>query len=988
MAKFKTRARAVDMLGRQQIADVSTAISELFKNAHDAYADNVEVDYFRSDNLLVIRDDGIGMTKDEFENRWLVLGTESKLDSASHNKTFKPPNKPARAIMGEKGIGRLAIALLGSQVLVLTRANRGNKLSDLSMCFIHWGLFSIPSLNLDDLDFPVSTILGGTLPSSKEVGDLVKQNLHLVESLQNKYPQCDFSTILDEMHDVQIDPEDLADFLEGLSLRRNGAGTHFLITPANEEIRAEIERERQTKTKEFSKCLLGFCNSVFSTNTSPPMETAFRYWPTDTVHEDLIGPGEFFTKHDLECSDQYICGEINEYGQFKGTVRVYEKEYENHVISWNRGAGKETLCGPFSIEFGYLQGNKSESNADPDDYSRINRKLDQIGGIYVYRDGIRILPYGNTDFDWLNIETRRNRGMTHYFFSYRRVYGAVCLTREENGQLQEKAGREGFQKDKVYRQLKDILEHLFVQLAADFFRKDADFGDYFRERKNELDRLDSARRKRDKQVGTKRKNLTTALDSFFMSTSQKLPDAEIDSLRLQVHARMKSASKMNNQDEAAEELLEAENEANRRLAEIRRSYQIAKPRGVGLTKQLDRDWIAYQREQERLELEVFSPLSKEVAESLGIMAEEARIYIDQRRRLKKLIDQVAKNRELEVKSEAGMLEKAAADTRRIAIDTARNAIQEFRNIVKKVEIDFAEQDFADISQQHAEEIRQMYELRIDEVGQRNTESLGRVREMLTSISENMEQTADTGHLDMIEAMDTELQNLREQADTDAELVQLGLAVAVINHEFVAAIKGIRQKLRELGSWARANDDLVPLYQEIRTNFDHLDAHLNLFTPLQRRLQRKQIIIKGSEINHYLRTLFSVRFKRHDIELVVTQKFLDSEVSGFPSTIYPVFVNIIDNAVFWLKDIQEQRIITLDFSVNGYLISNNGPAVHNRDIEAIFEQGFSRKPGGRGLGLFISKKALRKEGMDLNVAQSSSKESGITFEILCPGGANE
>lgn len=102
MAKFKTRARAVDMLGRQQIADVSTAISELFKNAHDAYADHVEVDYFRSDNLLVIRDDGIGMTKDEFENRWLVLGTESKLDSESHNKSFKPPNKPKRAIMGEK----------------------------------------------------------------------------------------------------------------------------------------------------------------------------------------------------------------------------------------------------------------------------------------------------------------------------------------------------------------------------------------------------------------------------------------------------------------------------------------------------------------------------------------------------------------------------------------------------------------------------------------------------------------------------------------------------------------------------------------------------------------------------------------------------------------------------------------------------------------------------------------------------------------------
>ena len=223
---------------------------------------------------------------------------------------------------------------------------------------------------------------------------------------------------------------------------------------------------------------------------------------------------------------------------------------------------------------------------------------------------------------------------------------------------------------------------------------------------------------------------------------------------------------------------------------------------------------------------------------------------------------------------------------------------------------------------------------------------------------------------------------------DAELVQLGLAVAVINHEFEAAIKGIRRKLRELGSWARANDDLVPLYQDIRTNFDHLDAHLNLFTPLQRRLQRTRILIKGSDINHYVRTLFSVRLKRHDIEMDVTQDFLDSQIPGFPSTTYPVFVNIIDNAIFWLKDVQGNKNITLDFSNNAYRITNNGPAIHKRDAEAIFEQGFSRKPGGRGLGLFISRKALRKEGMDLNILRSGSEDKGVIFELSCPEEADE
>lgn len=74
MAKFRASARTVDMLGQQQIAGVPTAISELFKNAHDAYAMSVEVDYFRSDGLFVLRDDGIGMTVDDFETRWLVLG--------------------------------------------------------------------------------------------------------------------------------------------------------------------------------------------------------------------------------------------------------------------------------------------------------------------------------------------------------------------------------------------------------------------------------------------------------------------------------------------------------------------------------------------------------------------------------------------------------------------------------------------------------------------------------------------------------------------------------------------------------------------------------------------------------------------------------------------------------------------------------------------------------------------------------------------------
>ncbi|ECW6450473.1 ATP-binding protein, partial [Salmonella enterica subsp. enterica serovar Senftenberg] len=116
MANFKTRARTLDLLGRQQIAGIPTAINELLKNAHDAYADNVDIDYFRKDNIFVIRDDGIGMSRADFENRWLTLGTESKVQNIN---TSLPPidiTKKYRNQMGEKGIGRLAIASIGKQV--------------------------------------------------------------------------------------------------------------------------------------------------------------------------------------------------------------------------------------------------------------------------------------------------------------------------------------------------------------------------------------------------------------------------------------------------------------------------------------------------------------------------------------------------------------------------------------------------------------------------------------------------------------------------------------------------------------------------------------------------------------------------------------------------------------------------------------------------------------------------------------------------------
>lgn len=57
-------------------------------------------------------------------------------------------------------------------------------------------------------------------------------------------------------------------------------------------------------------------------------------------------------------------------------------------------------------------------------------------------------------------------------------------------------------------------------------------------------------------------------------------------------------------------------------------------------------------------------------------------------------------------------------------------------------------------------------------------------------------------------------------------------------------------------------------------------------------------------------------------LVATAEFQDHLFEGFPSTHYPVFVNLVDNAIYWVKD----RSRTVDCGVsNGsmYVADNNG-----------------------------------------------------------------
>ena len=973
MATFKTRARTLDMLGRQQIAGIPTAISELFKNAHDAYADRVEIDYYRSDGLFVLRDDGIGMSHEDFTSRWLTLGTESKFDPT--RLPPRDPNKEARPMLGEKGIGRLAIATLGPQLLVLTRAKAASGASDLTAAFLNWGIFTWPGIDLEDIDIPLRSFPGGAFPSAQDVADMVGEFRQCADDLGRQVDSQLLSDLVRELDQFDIDPQDIDSYLGNPSLRNGGSGTQFIIRPASELLADDIDGDSTVSTAPpLKKALLGFGNTM-TPDAQTVIHTAFRDHTTDVVADDLIGEDEFFTPEEFRSTDHRIRGKFDEFGQFQGEISIYGETIADHVIPWSGGRGVATSCGAFSIDFAAFEGDSRHSTIPHEEHAKLAKKTEQLGGLYIYRNGIRILPYGNTDYDWLDIEFRRTKSAYYYYFSHRKMFGAVEIDADRNSNLREKAGREGFQENKAYRQFRSILQNFFLQVAADFFRSEGVHTETFDSRKAEISREDKARKRREKQVSARKRDFQASLDAFFDKLKRNAPQEASLALAEQVEAELRLVVGIADSQRASREVLDLERRARADVRALEASYRVSRPR-VGLSKAALREWNAYTAEFASLQERVFKPARKLVDDLVGAEARKAELSLDRQVRTEVTLGDLGREARKTTGESGRAVREQAKKVAAQARDTAGQSLKTVESELRAVLSEFQRIDLAEMPDERFVETRDRLETKILAVTEEQRALLDSVLEQLLAI----DVTGQSSTADQLMAIEQRNINLEEEAEADAQLAQLGMAIEIINHEFSATVRAVRNGLRRLKAWADANEGLRELHDSIRSSFDHLDGYLTLFTPLQRRLYRKPVEIRGSEIHDFLEELFRARLVRHEVELVATRAFANAKVRGFPSSFYPVFVNLLDNAIFWLsqQNPQRERRIELDARGGMLMVSDTGPGVDARDREAMFEFGFTRKPGGRGVGLHIGRESLRRVGFDLCLIEW---DGGAAFGIV-------
>lgn len=105
--EFSVDAALLKELGQRLVGKPHVALAELVKNAYDADATKVRIT-FEADAIEIV-DNGDGMSRAEFKNFWMRVGTTHKQDSPV-TPLFK------RNVSGSKGVGRLSVQFLGNSL--------------------------------------------------------------------------------------------------------------------------------------------------------------------------------------------------------------------------------------------------------------------------------------------------------------------------------------------------------------------------------------------------------------------------------------------------------------------------------------------------------------------------------------------------------------------------------------------------------------------------------------------------------------------------------------------------------------------------------------------------------------------------------------------------------------------------------------------------------------------------------------------------------
>ncbi|MFP8941736.1 sensor histidine kinase [Streptomyces fenghuangensis] len=376
---------------------------ELVKNSYDADATEVTVELLNlagpASTLVVVEDNGSGMTLDDLVGKWLSPAVDHKERGKSSNERTALGRLP----IGEKGVGRFAVHHLGRRLRLITRAAGHDEI-----CLdIDWDRFDASETFLDGLDLTA----------------------------------------------VERSPE----VFVGKS-----TGTRLEITSSRGSWSEKLVRKVHRTLKRLQNPVREVENFRVRM-VCPDYPELQDIDPTDILNRAHY---EFRALVDAEgsCDYEYRCRHPGV------TPRASSGTESLTALAGDELAGRTPESGPFWVNL-YVW-DRSSNFLQTSGVSR--RELDAHCGVSLFRDDLRVLPYGEPGDDWLFLDQERIQAPAERIGN-NQVIGLVIVEQETNLQLRDKTNREGLIENQAFQDLRTLVRSV-VRLFTSHWRRDRPTG--------------------------------------------------------------------------------------------------------------------------------------------------------------------------------------------------------------------------------------------------------------------------------------------------------------------------------------------------------------------------------------------------------------------------------------------------------------------------------------------------------------------------------
>lgn len=226
--------------------------------------------------------------------------------------------------------------------------------------------------------------------------------------------------------------------------------------------------------------------------------------------------------------------------------------------------------------------------------------------------------------------------------------------------------------------------------------------------------------------------------------------------------------------------------------------------------------------------------------------------------------------------------------------------------------------------------------------------------------------------------------LERRLDQIQGLAQIGISVEILSHELGTLDRRLAAGMAML---AQSMPD-APGLNEVRRAGAELVGRLRFLSRVQISGGDERQTLSGDDILGYLRTFFGPMIEERSVELVATDAFRAARFVDYPSRIFPVFINLVNNALYWLSG-RPVKEIGLDAEDGRLLIGDTGPGVDKDDRDNLFELFFTRRVRGRGVGLYLCRQTLAAGGHKIEYVSDGplKKQPGANFAITLRNGFN-